>query len=188
MAGYSKATLVQKLGIKEGAKTLLVEAPKGYDLTLGPLPKGVVPGKISLTKAAALRKAAAGKTSAGKAAIGETPAARPSARNTSATSPAKDGPYDFIQCFCRRGKELEVVLAPLASVLAKTGMLWVSWPKRSAGASRKAIPKEEQGQPDLLDEKAIRAMGLEAGLVDVKVCAVDEVWSGLKFVYRLKDR
>jgi hypothetical protein len=55
-------------------------------------------------------------------------------------------------------------------------MLWVSWPKKSSGV-----------QTDL-DENIIRAVGLEAGLVDVKVCAVDDVWSGLKFVFRIKDR
>jgi hypothetical protein len=55
-------------------------------------------------------------------------------------------------------------------------MFWISWPKRSSG--------EETD----LDEKIVRKLGLQAGLVDVKVCAVDEIWSGLKFVRRLKDR
>lgn len=55
-------------------------------------------------------------------------------------------------------------------------MLWVSWPKRSSKV-----------QTDL-DENVIRDFGLSEGLVDVKVCAVDEVWSGLKFVIRVKDR
>lgn len=55
-------------------------------------------------------------------------------------------------------------------------MLWVSWPKKSSKVTTD------------LDENIIRAYGLEKGLVDVKVCAVNEVWSALKFVYRLEDR
>jgi hypothetical protein len=60
--------------------------------------------------------------------------------------------------------------------LAPAGMLWVSWPKKSSGV------------PTDLDENKVRDIGLAAGLVDVKVCAVTEVWSGLKFVRRLNDR
>ena len=55
-------------------------------------------------------------------------------------------------------------------------MIWVSWPKKSS-----KVPSD-------LDENIIRDFGLTCGLVDVKVCAVDDVWSGLKFVVRLKDR
>ena len=55
-------------------------------------------------------------------------------------------------------------------------MLWVSWPKRSSGVATD------------LDGNTVREIGLAAGLVDVKVCAVTEVWSGLKFVRRVKDR
>ncbi len=55
-------------------------------------------------------------------------------------------------------------------------MLWVSWPKKASGV-----------KTDLTDN-VVRELGLSEGLVDVKVCAVDEVWSGLKFVFRLKDR
>jgi hypothetical protein len=55
-------------------------------------------------------------------------------------------------------------------------MFWVSWPKKASGV-----------QTDL-NENIVRDIGLQTGLVDVKVCAVDEVWSGLKFVFRLKDR
>ncbi len=60
--------------------------------------------------------------------------------------------------------------------LARSGMLWVSWPKKSSGVATD------------LDENIIREIGLAAGLVDVKVCAVTDVWSGLKFVRRVKDR
>jgi Cu/Ag efflux protein CusF len=55
-------------------------------------------------------------------------------------------------------------------------MLWVSWPKKSSGVTTD------------VSEGTVRAIGLAAGLVDVKICAVDEVWSGLKFVFRLQDR
>jgi hypothetical protein len=55
-------------------------------------------------------------------------------------------------------------------------MLWVSWPKVSSGV------------PTDLTENVVREIGLRNGLVDVKVCAVDEIWSGLKFVFRAKDR
>jgi hypothetical protein len=55
-------------------------------------------------------------------------------------------------------------------------MLWVSWPKKSSGVKTD------------VDENTVREIGLDAGLVDVKVCAVTDVWSGLKFVRRLKDR
>jgi hypothetical protein len=60
--------------------------------------------------------------------------------------------------------------------LAPAGMLWVSWPKKSSGVTTD------------LTENIIRDTGLALGLVDVKVCAVTEVWSGLKFVIPLKNR
>ena len=59
------------------------------------------------------------------------------------------------------------------------GMTWVCWPKKAA---------VRLGYPSDLDENLVRRIGLEAGVVDVKVCAIDEVWSGLKFVRRLADR
>ena len=86
------------------------------------------------------------------------------------------GPLDFIQFFTSRRAELERRFAQLASALAPAGMLWISWPKQSSGV------------PTDLTEDVIRAIGLARGLVDVKVCAVDAVWSGLKLVRRLKDR
>ena len=71
---------------------------------------------------------------------------------------------------------LEARLPRLQDALAPDGILWISWPKKAAKV-----------QTDL-DSNVVRRLGLDAGLVDVKVCAVDETWSGLKFVYRLKDR
>jgi len=83
---------------------------------------------------------------------------------------------DFAQVFTRSKSELTKEFKRIAKRLAPAGMLWVSWPKKSSGVATD------------LDENAVREIGLAAGLVDVKVCAVTEVWSGLKFVRRLKDR
>jgi hypothetical protein len=88
----------------------------------------------------------------------------------------KRGPLDFIQFFTKERRELEAALPRLKGAMAQTGMLWVSWPK---GSSK--VPTD-------LNENAVRELALKHGLVDVKVCAVDETWSGLKLVYRLKDR
>jgi hypothetical protein len=85
-------------------------------------------------------------------------------------------PIDFAQLFVKREKELLTKFPEYARRLQPSGMLWVSWPKKSSGV------------PTDLTENIVRDIGLNAGLVDVKICAVDEVWSGLKFVFRLKDR
>jgi hypothetical protein len=92
---------------------------------------------------------------------------------------ARQAPFDFIQAFCRSEAELAPLFPALKALLAPDGMLWVSWPKSVKG--RKPLPGG-------LLEARVREIGLSAGLVDVKVCAVDEIWSGLKFVYRVKDR
>jgi len=83
---------------------------------------------------------------------------------------------DFAMLFVTRQSELKQQFLRVANQLAPAGMLWVSWPKKSSGVASD------------LDENLVRNIGLAAGLVDVKVCAVDEVWSGLKFVIRVKDR
>jgi len=83
---------------------------------------------------------------------------------------------DFIHLFCTSMEELETQSQLLRPLLKKTGILWVSWPK---GSSK--IPTNLKRDP-------IRGLLLRTGLVDVKVCAIDENWSGLKFVYRLTDR
>jgi hypothetical protein len=66
--------------------------------------------------------------------------------------------------------------AKLAATLNANGMIWIAWPKKSSGVATD------------LGFGRVQRIGLDAGLVDVKICAVDETWSGLKFVYRLKDR
>ena len=86
------------------------------------------------------------------------------------------GNHDFIQFFTTSRAELEDNFKLLSEKIKPNGMLWISWPKKTAKV-----------QTDL-NENIVREIGLKNNLVDVKVCAVDEVWSGLKFVYRLKDR
>jgi len=86
------------------------------------------------------------------------------------------GALDFVQFFTAEKRELERRFPVLERALAPAGMLWISWPKKASGVTT-----------DLREDR-IRAIGLAHGLVDVKVAAVDEVWSGLKFVRRVKDR
>jgi hypothetical protein len=132
MPGYSGAPLPKKLGIKEGFRVFLVDAPKDVRAEL----------QSELAKC-------------------EIP---------------RHGPIDFAMVFTKSKSALTKEFARLAEQLAPAGMLWVSWPKKSSGVATD------------LDENVVRAIGLSAGLVDVKVCAVTAIWSGLKFVRRLKDR
>lgn len=91
---------------------------------------------------------------------------------------AKDGKtaLNFAMLFTSSSTALKKEFSSVAKKLAPAGMLWVSWPKKSSGVATD------------LNENLVRDIGLAAGLVDVKVCAVTDVWSGLKFVRRLKDR
>jgi hypothetical protein len=86
------------------------------------------------------------------------------------------GVVDFVHIFTKDENTFQNEFLKARNALQKDGMLWVSWPKKSAGLKTD------------LDENVIREFGLKNGMVDVKVCAVDEIWSGLKFVFRLKDR
>lgn len=95
---------------------------------------------------------------------------------------------DFLHAFFVRAADLEAAFSRLKGSLAKTGMLWISWPKKKGAASKRRRPLEPARAEGDLDGNRVRAIGLAHGLVDVKVCAVDEEWSGLKFVYRLADR
>ncbi len=134
MAGYSKRSLVEKLGIKSGQKIYIGNPPRNYHETLGALPEKVV------------------------------------------LANALQGTCDFIQFFSKEKSEVESTFPQLKKNLAVNGALWVSWPKGASGIKTD------------LNENMVREIGLKNGLVDVKVCAVDDVWSGLKFVFRLKDR
>jgi hypothetical protein len=130
MAGYSKRSLEEKLGLKTGMKAIILQPPAGYALNV----EGIAIQK-RLTRS-----------------------------------------LDFIQFFSKQRSELEAIFPKLKAGLAAAGSLWISWPKGTSGV-----------QTDL-NENVVREIGLANGLVDVKVIAVDETWSGLKFVYRLKDR
>ncbi len=83
---------------------------------------------------------------------------------------------DFIMLFVDSARTLQKALPKLKQKLARDGILWVSWPKKSSGV-----------ETDLSFD-IVQQSGLKIGLVDVKICAVNDIWSGLKFVYRLKDR
>jgi hypothetical protein len=83
---------------------------------------------------------------------------------------------EFIHYFAHRRRELAADFPRLARALTDGGTLWISWPKKATGVTTD------------LDENLVREIGLTQGLVDVKVCAVDEVWSGLKFVRRIENR
>jgi hypothetical protein len=134
MPGYSGTPLPKKLGIKDGFRVLLVDAPREVIAEL----------KASLDKCEIARDA--------------------------------NLPLDFSMVFTKSSSALNKEFKRIMKSLAPAGMLWVSWPKKSSGVATD------------LDENVVRETGLAAGLVDVKVCAVTEVWSGLKFVRRLKDR
>ncbi len=134
MAGYSKRTLVDKLGIKPGTRVVALGAPPPYASLLGTLPAGAT---------------------------------------LHSRLPAASG---FIHRFVRHRADLVADFPRLAHALTDNGILWISWPKRTSGEDTD------------LSENVVREIGLKEGLVDVKVCAVDEVWSGLKFVRRIVNR
>ena len=90
----------------------------------------------------------------------------------------KDGSdqLDFAMIFIKSQADMKEQFPRFARRLAPAGMLWVSWPKKTSGVVTD------------MNENDVMRIGLAAGLVDVKVCAVSDVWSGLKFVIRVKDR
>jgi hypothetical protein len=134
VAGYSSTPLAKKLGIKEGSRIGLVNAPKGFQSELGDLPQNVEFVAL-LTNS-----------------------------------------LDIILFFVLTQRELARDFSNLAKKLVSNGMIWIAWPKKSSGVTTD------------LSFESVQRIGLDAGLVDVKICAVDDTWSGLKFVYRLKDR
>jgi hypothetical protein len=86
------------------------------------------------------------------------------------------GGLDLIQLFVKDRATLEKEFPRLKENIKQEGMIWVSWPKRSS-----------KSRADV-DENLVRATGLRHGMVDVKICAIDERWSAMKFVMRVKDR
>lgn len=134
MAGYSGAPLAKKLGIQEGSKLHLVQAPKDYLQLISPVPTGVnVASRMS-------------------------------------------GDVDVVHIFSTQKSQLLKALSACLDKLKPNAAIWVSWPKK---ASKVATD---------ITEDTIRAIALPMGLVDIKVCAVDEVWSGLKLVIRKENR
>ena len=84
--------------------------------------------------------------------------------------------FDVIVCFAPTMATVAKQVPALKQRLEKAGGLWMAWPKKASGVATD------------VSENLVRAVGLQAGLVDNKVCAIDEVWSGLRFVFRLADR
>jgi hypothetical protein len=134
MAGYSGTPLAKKLGIREGMRLLVENAPRDYRRLVVPLPDDVA----IVTRA--------------------------------------DRETDLVHFFTKERKQLEAALRGWRGKLRDDAVIWLSWPKKSAGVATDVT------------EDAIREVALPLGLVDVKVCAVDEVWSGLKLVLRREHR
>jgi hypothetical protein len=86
------------------------------------------------------------------------------------------GAVDVAILFALGAATVRARFADLAASLEPAGGLWIAWPKRSSGVATE------------LDENVVREIGLADGLVDNKVCAIDATWSGLRFVWRLRDR
>lgn len=129
MAGYSGTPLLQKLGIHNGQKVLLRNAPAD------------LPGEL---------------------------------KEYARARPAKD--LDVVLLFAKSLAVFQREFGPLMESIKVDGMIWVAWPKKTAG-----IPTD-------LTENAIRDQVLKTHFVDVKVCAIDDTWSGLKFVIRKECR
>lgn len=134
MAGYSDTPLAKKLGIKTGAKVMLLNAPDNYLQLFTDLPADVY-----FVGGADVKK-------------------------------------DVIHVFTKQQDEFLRVLPQLIKQIKPDGMIWVSWPKKAS----KVVTD--------ITEDVIRNFAVEIGLVDIKVCAVDETWSGLKLVIPVKDR
>lgn len=134
MAGYSGTPLSKKLGIQEGSKLYLVQAPKDYLKIIAPVPHGVkVESRMS-------------------------------------------GDIDIVHVFSVEKSQLLQALRACLDKLRTNGAIWVSWPKKASKVTTD------------ITEDTIRQLALPMGLVDIKVCAVDEVWSGLKLVIRKENR
>ena len=90
--------------------------------------------------------------------------------------PLDETPADVVLAFATTRSDLERALPTVTRSLAETGGLWIAWPKKSAGV------------PTDLSDQVVQEAGLATGLVDNKVCAIDAVWSALRFVVRVADR
>ena len=135
-AGYSGTPLPQKLGIKEGHRVLLAQAPDDFRLDVSP--------EVTVDR-----------------------------------RPGRE-PYDVLLLFVTTERDLRGRFPVLSKRMKENGGLWVCWPKRTARGPARLDSD--------LGDNVVRAVGLEAGLVDNKVCAIDETWSAQRFVVRRADR
>jgi len=136
VAGYSGTPLPRKLGIRPGHRVALLDAPAGFDATLGELPDAVT-----------VRRDLDGAD-----------------------------PLDVTVLFVTERHELAARLDGVRRRMAQDGGFWVGWPKKSS-----RVPTD-------ITEDVIREVALPTGLVDNKVCAIDNVWSGLRLVIRREHR
>lgn len=136
MAGYSGTPLVKKLGVAQGCRLFVKDAPAGYRALLSPLP-------VTVTFSA-----------------------------------EADASTDLVHMFETRRADLERLLKRLRKEFSPEAVIWVSWPKKSSKVATD------------ITEDIIRAVALPLGFVDIKVCAVTDIWSGLKLVVRkeLRDK
>jgi hypothetical protein len=135
MAGYSGTSLAKKLGIREGQRVVLLDAPADFASTLEPLP----PVKLDRTL-------------------------------------PRSGEVDVAVVFVTKKADMGKRIAAVQPKLAQNGGLWIAWPKKAS-----KVPTD-------ITEDTIRAVALPRGLVDNKVCAVDDIWSGLRLVIRKELR
>jgi hypothetical protein len=134
VAGYSGTPLAKKLGIKDGSRVFLANAPDNYARMVAPLPAGVrMVGTI-------------------------------------------DDRTDLIHIFVVRRRDLDTAVTRTLRLMRTDAVVWISWPKKSSGVATDVT------------EDTIREVALPLGLVDIKVCAVDDTWSGLKLVIRKERR
>jgi len=136
MAGYSGTPLPRKLGIREGDRLLILQAPPGFAAVLGQLPQGV----------------------------------------TVRSRPSETEQFDVVVFFETELQALRNRFQGLARMLTPSGGLWIAWPKKAS-----------KMLTDITEDR-VREVALPAGLVDNKVCAIDEVWSGLRCVIRRENR
>jgi hypothetical protein len=128
--GYSGTPLLKKLGVKEGSRVAVVNAPRGFVASLPDLPSGAMVSQRGSTKA------------------------------------------DVIVWFVKSSRDLATIASVIDRMPPVAGMLWAAWPKKASGVVTD------------LTEDVIRAAALRAGLVDTKVCAIDQTWSGLRLSRR----
>jgi hypothetical protein len=134
MAGYSGTPLAKKLGVRDGSRIFLQDAPRNFLGLLAPLPD-----RVSLVDRIA-------------------------------------GDTDIVHIFSKEKGRLSKALATSLKKMKSDAVIWVSWPKKSS-----KVPTD-------ITEDTIREIALPLGLVDIKVCAIDDIWSGLKLVVRKEKR